>query len=104
MIFPLSRHHQEKMARQLVESLRQNRPPLVHLVRFPQLAINHAVLVCAAKESGQEIQFTAYDPNYPSAPVELVYGRGTRRFKFPRNSYFQGGRVDVYEIYHAWNY
>ncbi len=104
MIFPLTRHHQEKMARQLMESLRQNRPPLVHLVRFPQLAINHAVLVCAAKESGQEIQFTTYDPNYPAQPVTLVYDRGTRRFKFPRNSYFKGGRVDVYEIYHAWNY
>ncbi len=109
MIFPLSRHHQEQMARQLmarqlVESLRQNRPPLVHLVRFPQLAINHAVLVYAAKESGPEIQFTTYDPNYPSEPIPLVYDCGMRRFKFPRNSYFKGGRVDVYEIYHAWNY
>ena len=92
------------MARQLMESLRQNRPPLAHLVRFPQLAINHAVLVYAAKEGGPEIQFTTYDPNYPSEPIPLVYDRGTQRFKFPRNSYFKGGRVDVYEIYHAWNY
>ena len=53
---------------------------------------------------GPEIQFTTYDPNYPSEPIPLVYDRGTQRFKFPRNSYFKGGRVDVYEIYHAWNY
>jgi len=104
MIFPLSRHHQEKMAWQLVESLHQNRPPLVHLVRFPQLTINHAVLVCAVKESGREIQFTTYDPNYPAEPVTLVYDRGARTFDFPRSSCFKGGRVDVYEIYHAWNY
>ncbi len=104
MIFPLSRHHQEKMARQLVAALQHDRPPLVHLVRFPQLTINHAVLLFGVKETGQEIQFATYDPNCPAEPTELVYDRGLRTFKFPRGFYFEGGRVDVYEIYHAWNY
>jgi hypothetical protein len=25
-------------------------------------------------------------------------------FSLPQNEYFEGGRVDVYEIYHRWNY
>jgi hypothetical protein len=104
MILPMSTHHQEKMAEQLLASLRQNRPPIVHLVRFPQLSINHAVVLFAADETAREIEFTVYDPNTPTKPVQLKFNRAQRRFIFPANDYFAGGRVDVYQIYHAWNY
>jgi hypothetical protein len=104
MIFPLTRAHQERMSRQLLDSLRRNRPAVVHVVRFPSLAINHSLVVFDAEESSEEIVFRAYDPNHPEKPSPLTYNRGTRRFELPRNPYFVGGRVDVYEIYHAWNY
>ena len=104
MILPMTRGHQEKMARQLTDSLRRNRPPVVHLVRFPSLDINHAVLLFDARETEREIRFAAYDPNRPAQPVELTYDRAARAFSFPRNFYFAGGRVNVYEIYHALNY
>lgn len=104
MIFPLSRAHQERMAKQLAESLRHNRPPVVHLVRFPSLAINHAALLFDAQETGTEIRFSTYDPNQPDQPACLTYNRAQRRFLYPANDYFVGGRVDVYEIYHGWNY
>jgi hypothetical protein len=104
MIVPLSRPHQERMAQQLAQSLKGNRPPVVHVVRFPSLRINHALLLFGLKETDQEIQFTAYDPNNPSVPTQLVYDRRRQRFNLPANPYFAGGRVDVYEIYHAWNY
>jgi hypothetical protein len=99
MIMGFSRGHQERMAQQLLESLQANRPTVVHVVRFPQLSINHAVLLFDAKESGSEIQFSVYDPNEPGKPTTLTFDRGTRTFAFPTNLYFAGGRVDVYEIY-----
>ena len=99
MIMPLSRGHQERMASQLLNSLKQNRPPVVHIVRFPQLSINHAVLLFAAEENDQEIVFSTYDPNEPTKATKLTYDRASRTFVFPRNLYFAGGRVDVYEIY-----
>jgi hypothetical protein len=104
MIFPFSRAHQERTAKQLVSDLKENRPPVVHVVRFPQLTINHAVLLFDAKETEKEIQFSVYDPNKPEAPKMLTYDRATRTFNFPGNDYWPGGRVDIYEVYRSWNY
>jgi hypothetical protein len=99
MIMPFSRGHQEKMAAQLVASVRANRAPVVHVVRFPQLSINHAMLLFDVAESDREIVFGVYDPNEPAKPTTLTYDRRSRTFNLPVNLYFQGGRVDVYEIY-----
>lgn len=104
MIFPFSRHKEELVAKQLLEELQRHHPPIVHLVRFPSLQINHAILVFASEESPQEIRFRCYDPNHPSGPVQLTFDRQTRTFKLPANDYFPGGRVDVYEIYNRWDY
>jgi hypothetical protein len=104
MIWPFSRHEQEKMAAQLSEDINENRPPVVHVVRFPQLKINHAVVLFGVKEDANEIRFATYDPNVPEKPTELTYNRATKTFSLPQNEYFEGGRVDVYEIYHRWNY
>jgi hypothetical protein len=104
IMFPLTRAHQNRMSRQLLDSLRENRPAVVHVVRFPKLTINHSLVVFDAKERDDVIEFAAYDPNHPEKTSTLTFDRSTRRFHLPRNPYFIGGRVDVYEIYHAWNY
>jgi hypothetical protein len=99
MVFPFPRSHQERQSRAMIESLRQGRLPIVHLVRFPQLTINHAMLVYDFKESRDGIEFVAYDPNDPFKPAQLEYRHSSRTFHLPANRYFAGGRVDVYEIY-----
>ena len=104
MVFPLTRWRQAKTAAELAAELRENRLPIIHLARFPQQTINHAVLLYAVAESEKEIRYTAYDPNLPAAPVTLTYDRATRTFLWPRSHYFGGGRVDVYQIYRQWNY
>lgn len=104
MIFPFSRHKEERVMRQLVSDLGKNQPLVVHLVRFPQLTINHAVVVFDRVEDEHEIRFAIYDPNNPEKPGTLIYNRTTRTFSLPANSYFPGGRVDVYEIYTGWLY
>lgn len=104
MIFHFSKAHQEQTAERLAASLRRNRPPVVHLADFPKLHINHAVVLIDAREDEAEIEFAVYDPNDPSRPFRLRFDREERRFYFPKNFYFAGGRVDVYEIYSAWNY
>jgi hypothetical protein len=104
MIFPFSRANQKSTAERLLADLKQNRPPVVHVVRFPELLINHGVLVFGAKESEKEIVFSIYDPNKTDGPRTLNYDRATRTFTFDTNDYFPGGRVDVYEVYRSWNY
>ena len=104
MIFPFSERHQEKMVAQLREQLRLNRPPVVHIVRFPSLTINHALVIIGVAETIEAIQFTVYDPYDPAKPGLLTYNRVERQFYFPANDYFVGGKVDIYEIYCSWNY
>jgi hypothetical protein len=99
MVFPFSRRHQTRTAERLVQELQKNRPPVVHLVCFPALTLNHALLVSGSKRTDDGIAFTAYDPNNPTALVQLSFRHATGKFHFPRTTYFAGGPVKVYEIY-----
>ncbi len=104
MTFPFSRGHQASEAARLTTALRQGKPLVVHALRFPQLTINHAVLLFGAVETAGGISFQAYDPNVPEREVPLTFDRATRTFSLPPLHYFAGGRVDVYEIYRGWVY
>ena len=99
MVFPFSRRHQQATAGKLLESVHQGHPAVLHVVRFPELTINHAVVLYGAEESETEIVFTIYDPNRPQGPAVLNYDREKRTFYLPANLYFKGGEVDIYEIY-----
>jgi hypothetical protein len=104
MIFPFSRSSQDQTAEELIASLKEQRPPIVHVLRFPQLTINHALLIFDVKQTDDRILFTVYDPNKPDSPKVLTFDRTSRTFTFPGNDYWPGGWVNVYEIYRSWNY
>jgi hypothetical protein len=104
MVFPFSHRHQEKMVDQLRRRIQDQVPPVIHIVRFPKLTINHALVVFDARETGEGIEFAVYDPYDPVKPGLLTFNRKERQFYFPGNDYFVGGKVDVYEIYCSWNY
>ena len=100
MVFPFSRRHQEREAANLVA--RAKTLPIVHIVTFPKLSINHGLLLFDVRQSANTIDFRAYDPNITDRPVSLFFDRATRTFNFPQNHYFAGGSVDIYEIYRSW--
>lgn len=102
IMLPFGRAGQATEAEWLMREIRNHRPPVVHLVRFPQLTINHAITLFDVKETETEIVFSAYDPYEAFHPVPLTFDRKTRTFRFPRNPYFIGGEVNVYEIYRTW--
>lgn len=104
MIFPFSRQHQTSTSKRIQSRLERGQLVLVHLVRFPQLSINHTVLVVGAQEGQDSTQFLCYDPNQPGAPLTLTFDRRSQTFIMPTCLYFPGGRVDVYEICHRWDY
>jgi hypothetical protein len=101
MILPFSRGSQESAARKFLDAIAQNRPAIAHVVAFPSLRINHAVLVFDADESAEQVTFHVYDPNSPEQSRVLVLDRASRTFHFPANDYFPGGNVNVYEVYHS---
>jgi len=104
MIFSLNESHQDRMVAQVSDHVRAGLLPLIHIVRFPQLTINHALLLFDCRETVSGFEFLAYDPNSPTQPLPLEFYRVTHRFSMPATRYFVGGRVDVYEIYDAWDY
>lgn len=99
MILPISRRHQESMAAQLTSSLPVRRAVIAHIFRFPQLTINHGIVLYDLAETETGLRFTAYDPNQPQQPTELNYHRADRTFYFPRNHYWAGGQVNVVEAF-----
>jgi hypothetical protein len=102
MVFPISRAHQAHTAVSLRAALAKNVPPIVHLVKFPALTINHSMILFSATETGEGMEFQAYDPNNPQQPVALSFDRGANQFSLPPNHYWAGGGLDIIEIYRSW--
>lgn len=102
MVFPISRPHQARTAEQLAARLRQGFSPIIHLVRFPQLTINHGMILFDVEETSDGLAFDAYDPNDPTQPTRISYDQCQHVFTLPANNYWAGGRLDVIEIYRSW--
>jgi len=104
MILPIIRWQEAWVALGLAKAIREGKAPIVHLVRFPQLTINHGIVLYEVAAVSTGLEFTAYDPNVPERPSVLHYDAARRTFVFPANCYWAGGRVDVFQIYHNWLY
>jgi hypothetical protein len=104
MILPVFRRQEARVASRLAKAIPEGGVPIVHLVRFPQLTINHGLVLYDVAEAENGLRFTAYDPNNPAQPSFLEYDATKRTFFFAANSYWAGGRVDVFQIYHSWLY
>jgi hypothetical protein len=102
MVFPISRAHQARTASSLQDALRKNIPPIIHLVKFPSLVINHSMLLFAVAEIASGFEFQAYDPNNPQQPVTISFDRKISTFSLPPNRYWAGGALDIIEIYRTW--
>lgn len=102
MVFPISRAHQARTAGSLAAALRQDVSPIIHLVKFPALTMNHGMILFGVAETKGGFEFQAYDPNHPAAPVTLTFDRAARTFFLPANLYWMGGDVNIIEIFRNW--
>jgi hypothetical protein len=99
MIFPFPPDRQRDEAERLVAALRRGETPILHVLRFPALTLNHMVLLYGVEETPEELRFVAYDPNDAAAPIVVRWDRGARTFVYPRTVYFGGGPVRAYVVY-----
>ncbi len=100
MPFPVTRGHQQRVADRLWDRLQKEKiGGVLWLIRFPSLAINHAVLVYAGEKMKDGYVFRVYDPNYADRSLELRFEASRRVFVFPKTFYFRGGEVTVRETY-----
>jgi len=82
MIFPISRGHQKRMAENLFAAIQNNLSPIIHLVKFPSLTINHGMILFDVAETESALEFSAYDPNDPKKPARLKFKRAAKKFFF----------------------
>lgn len=99
MVLPITARGERKTAEGLVAELKEGGLPIVHVYRFPNTTLNHALLLYGFEREGDTLRFRAYDPNDPSHPAELSFDRSSGTFFLGRNQYFAGGAVKVYEVY-----
>jgi hypothetical protein len=102
IVMPVSRRHQHRTAGELLDAVRHESAPIVHLLRFPSLAINHGMVIFDGARTGDGAVFQAYDPNDPERPARLHYDRRRRTFSLPANRYWRGGDLNVFEIFRRW--
>jgi hypothetical protein len=102
MIFPFSRAHQARTAAALVAALQKNRLPIVHLVKFPSLTINHCIVLSGVAETGRGLDFESYDPNNSESPERLTFDRASQTFFLSPNACWPGGELNVSHISRSW--
>lgn len=103
MLYEFTRSYQERTHAELDATLARGDLFVAHLSTFPNLSINHAVLVYgrkpAARASKAIERYTVYDPNHPDAPRELTWSPTDRAFAYQKDRDFVGGFVRVYQVY-----
>jgi len=102
MVFPISRAHQARTAAALQTALARGESPIVHLVVFPRLTMNHGMILFKCRVTRDGFEFEAYDPNLPQSPARLTFSAEQQTFVLPANSYWAGGPLEVIEIYRGW--
>ena len=102
MVFPISRRHQFHTAETLAGAIARNFSPIVHLVNFPSLTINHGMILFDVRATPGALTFSAYDPNNPATPAQLAFDCRTKTFSLPVNSYWAGGELNVIHIFQSW--
>jgi hypothetical protein len=102
MVFPITRDHQQKTAASLAGALREGFSPIVHLVQFPAVTINHGMILFDVADTESGWAFSAYDPNDPRQPAAIMFDKAARQFSLPANAYWAGGPLNIIEIFASW--
>lgn len=82
IIFPLPRAQQERVAAEIIGELQAGRPAQLLITDFPRIRCNHSVLAFDFRASDPDaVDFSVYDPNDPTVPGVIRFGRLDRRYR-----------------------
>ena len=101
MLMPSHAQHAQTAA-EIDAELARGDLPIVWLINFPNLSMNHAVVVYRRTTgTGRKNGYRVYDPNYADGPRQLAYDPAGRTFSYDSTYYFKGGLVHVKPIYRS---
>jgi hypothetical protein len=99
--FPVTRAHQERVARAAMTDIRAGRLPQLLVTNWPKIELNHTVVAYDFAETPSGVEFVVWDPNEPSAPGTLTFERGARRFWATRIYDTEPGPIRAFRMYHS---
>jgi hypothetical protein len=99
IVAPVYRETEARLSDEILHDLQLGYPTIVWLYNFPNLSINHVVVVLGSGRDHNHVDFQVYDPNYTDAPKKLDYDTATRTFSYQPTFYFKGGAVDARAVY-----
>jgi hypothetical protein len=99
IVVPIGRDTESELNREIYHDLQMNYPTIVWLYKFPDLDINHVLVVISGRHEGGKYHYQVYDPNYTNGPKNLDYDEASRTFAYQRTFYFKGGPVEARAIY-----
>jgi len=102
MAFPFTRAHQRRTAGSLAAALAQHRLPILHLVKFPAMSINHGIVLFGVTETGRSWEFESYDPNNSETSEQLTFDQASQTFFLAENACWPGGALNVSHICRSW--
>lgn len=98
MVGPFPRFGQALAARRLTAALDRGELQAVYITWFPQM--NHCIVLFDYQRlPNGDINFDAYDPNYPNQLSSLKYRSAQRDFDFPKTWFWPGGHVNLMRVY-----
>ena len=94
ILVPVSREHQHRTVGELLKAVEEHGAPLVHLLRFPSLAINHGMVVFEGARTRDRRGVPRLRPERPGAPGPPHVRPARRTFSLPANRYWRGGDAE----------
>jgi hypothetical protein len=105
MFYEHSPEYQEQTHANLEAALARGDFFVGYLSTYPNLSINHAILVYARKRAHRRDKaehYVVYDPNHAEAPRSLTWSPRARAFSYQKDIDFVGGFTRVYQVYGKW--
>jgi hypothetical protein len=93
--------HQENVAREILGELRAGRLVQLLVTNLPKIELNHTVVAFAARDTGQGIELSVWDPNDPGSSGVISFDRGQRRFWATRLHDTEPGPIRAFRMYYS---
>ena len=100
--FPVTRAHQEAVAREIVADLDHGRLVQLLVTNWPTPELNHTVVAFAYRPTETTLEVTVWDPNDPTEPGLITFERPARRFVATRVYDTRPGAIRVFRMYYWW--
>ncbi|PYM91593.1 MAG: hypothetical protein DME04_18480 [Candidatus Rokuibacteriota bacterium] len=101
VMFPVTRSHQEAVAREIIDDLRAGRLVQLLVTNWPKPELNHTVVVFESRSAENGIEFVVWDPNNPSEPGVMTFDHGARRFWATDLYDTEPGPIRAFRMYYS---